>query len=184
MHQTPLMKMILSRLADWPVFKHKLYMDKHTSSVKVDRIKELVRKIMVLNSRYTHVFKVLKVDSAIKNDYEMLLIHKQSISMLSVCAHQSAFGVRVIRRLVDLNQVLDSILAQAIPFSFKMHYLRLLFNGYLQKVPSIETIDINFPKLLLVMKYVVLYDLENYTSYFKGLLKFISLNEEDNELTG
>lgn len=48
-----------------------------------------------------------------------------------MCAVENAYGIKQIRKVVDLDCLLDSILAQAIPFTFKKSYLRLLFNGYL-----------------------------------------------------
>lgn len=64
---------------------------------------------------------------------------------------------------------MDSILAQAVPFTFKKSYLRLLFNGYIQEIDDVHMMDINFPKFLTLLRYIVLQDIETYYMYYAGL---------------
>ena len=70
---------------------------------------------------------------------------------------------------MHLESLLDTILAQAVPFIFKKSYLRLLFNGYIQEVDDVKMFDFNFPKFLSLLRNVVLYDIENYFQYQAGL---------------
>ena len=51
----PLKILVLSQLITNPVFRHKLYMNKKNVSVKIERTKELVRKVMVLQSWQTNI---------------------------------------------------------------------------------------------------------------------------------
>ena len=46
----PLKMLVLTQIITSPVFRHKLYLSKKSGSVKIERIKELVRKIMVLQT--------------------------------------------------------------------------------------------------------------------------------------
>ena len=76
-----------------------------------------------------------------------------------------------IRKMVSLDCLFDAILAHAVPFRMKTSYLRLLFNGYIQSVESISSIFIHKDDSFLDMvKEVVLYDIEHYYEYYKGLI--------------
>lgn len=91
------------------------------------------------------------------------------VDLLAMCSVDQTYGVKQIRKIVELDQLLDSLLAQAVPFVYKKSYLRLLFNGYIQELGEVHMLDVNFPKFLSFMRHIVLYDIEHYYMYFAGL---------------
>lgn len=69
--------------------------------------------------------------------------------------------------------MLDTILSDAIPYIVKKHYINLLYEVYLRKVPGLdETMRLNIGdlKFVQIMKWVVQFDLEHSYNYFLGLV--------------
>lgn len=172
--------LVISQLITNPVFRHKLYMKKKNVSVKIERVKELVRKVMILQTHQTNILTRKQLDPSIRADYEALQLHTSIVELLAMCAVDQTYGVKQIRKIVDLDQLLDSLLAQAVPFVLKKSYLRLLFNGFIQEIGDVHMLDINFPKFLKLIQFVVLYDIEHYYMYFAGLaIPKVEDNERD-----
>ena len=92
-----------------------------------------------------------------------------TMSQQDIVRRMKDYGVKQVRKIVELDQLLDSLLAQAVPFVYKKSYLRLLFNGYIQELGEVHMLDVNFPKFLSFMRHIVLYDIEHYYMYFAGL---------------
>ena len=111
---------------------------------------------------------------------EVLKIHTSVIGLISMCSAENTYGIKQIRRIVDFDCLLDTILAQAVPFKFKKSYLRLLYTGYMQEIDDVHRFDMNFPKFLLLMRHVALYDLIHYYMYYSGLaVKNMEEEEKD-----
>lgn len=94
-----------------------------------------------------------------------------------MCSTDNSYGIKQIRNIVDLDSLLDSILAKAVPFKLKKSYFRLLFTGYIQEVDEVLMFDINFPKFLTLLRHIVLNDIESYYMYYGGLA--VTIPEED-----
>lgn len=144
-------------------------MSKKNVSVKIERIKEIHRRILVLQNNQTNILTKTKIDTSIYDEHEALMLHIACCELFSMCAIDITYGIRQIRRIVDLDCLLDSLLAQAVPFVFKKCYLRMLYNGYMQEIEDVNMFDINFPKFLSLMRNVVLHDIEHYYMYYAGL---------------
>ena len=115
-----------------PVFCHKLYMRKSNVSVKIEKFKELDRKLKILHqSNIKDQLKVRQPDETIAGDHEAIKLHVSICEMLAESAVGCVYGIKQIRKIVDLDCLLDSILAVAVPYVLKKTYLRLLFNGYI-----------------------------------------------------
>jgi hypothetical protein len=65
-------------------------------------------------------------------------MHLAVIDLLSICAKNSPYGVSQAQKLINVDELLDSILSDAIPYIVKRHYFNLLFEVYLRKVPGID----------------------------------------------
>ena len=77
-------------------------------------------------------------------------MHLAVIDLLSICAKNSPYGISQAQCLIDRDELLDSILSDAIPYLVKRHYFNLLFEVYLRKVPGVnqlERLSINNYKL-------------------------------------
>ena len=122
---------ILSQLIQNSDFRHKVYFSKKTNVRKIDHIKELIRKIMIQSSYKTYLLQTFPLDESIEDNYEKILIHLKIIDLINTCSYKNVYGVMQIRRIVDLDCLFDSILAQSVPFVMKTYYLRLLFNGFI-----------------------------------------------------
>jgi len=72
-----------------------------------------------------------------------------------------------------LNELLDSLLSDAIPYLVKKHYFNLLFEVYLRKVPGVnndERIQISNYKLQALFKYVICWDIDQKFHHYHGLV--------------
>ena len=65
-------------------------------------------------------------------------MHLAVIDLLSICSKNSPYGVSQAQKLINREELLDSILSDAIPYLVKRHYFNLLFEVYLRKVPGIS----------------------------------------------
>jgi len=133
--------------------------------IKIEQIKELCRKMLVFDQNKKNV----RIDE-LEEDHERVDLHVSLIDYLVSCARQNLFGIKQVRRIVNLDCLLDAILAQSVPFVIKRSYFRLLYVGYIQELGEIEMIDINFSRFIQVLKFVVLQDLSDYHQYYTGLV--------------
>ena len=75
--------------------------------------------------------------------------------------------------MIESEELLDSLFSDAIPFVVKRHYLNLLFEVYLKKVPGLDDshrLSLSEPMVSQLMKWVILYDLDNSFHYYNGLV--------------
>lgn len=94
--------------------------------------------------------------------------------MVATCARNSPFCIAQAQKLIECNELLDSILSDSIPYVVKRHYLVLLYEVYIRKVPNLDEghrLPINDIKFNQVMKWVVLYDLEHSFHHYSGLVQ-------------
>ena len=162
---------VLSQIIQNPKVHHKVYFSKNNNGRKIEHIKELVRKVMIQSSYKTYLMQTFPLDSSIEDIHEKIYLHLNLIDLINTCSYQNVYGVMQIRRIVDIDCLFDSILAQSVPFKMKTVYLRLLFNGFIQSIDSVQELYLFMDeKFLFVMKEIVLYDIENYYLYYKGLI--------------
>jgi hypothetical protein len=82
------------------------------------------------------------------------------VEFLTNSARNNLFGVKVIRKLVQLEALMDALLTHSVPYMIKKSYFSLFYIGFIQPVGDLEIIDLSFPRFVQVLRYVVLYDLE------------------------
>lgn len=80
------------------------------------------------------------------------------------------YGIMQARKLIEVESLFDSILSEAVPYLFKKHYLRLLFEVYINDVKEVSNMDLNSIKFVEVLKFVVLDDLKQYSYFYTGLV--------------
>ena len=144
-----------------PVFRNRLYMKKYNERHKIDMIKELVRKRLIFGKGE---------ESELANDIQKVELHVSIVTFLAQCGIKNTYGQMQIRRLVELERLVDAILAQSVPFLLKAQYFRLFYSGFLQQIGNEFSLKINWAKFLQIVRFVVLYDLEQYYEYFNGLV--------------
>lgn len=66
-------------------------------------------------------------------------MHLSVVDLLSACSKNSPYGISQAQKLIDLEELLDSLLSDAIPYLVKKHYFNLLFEVYLRKVPGVNS---------------------------------------------
>lgn len=92
-----------------------------------------------------------EVDSALLSDKEQLDLHIAVIDLVAACARNSPFGVAQAQKLIECEELLDTILSDAIPYIVKKHYINLLYEVYLRKVPGLdETMRLNISDIKFV----------------------------------
>ena len=69
-------------------------------------------------------------------------------------------------------------MATSIPYKLKPHYLQLFYRVYIQKLKEIDNLDFNNPRVLDLVKSVILLDIENYYQFYTGLLTKITEDME------
>jgi hypothetical protein len=74
-----------------------------------------------------------------------------------------------VRSVIDQECLFDSILATSIPYKLKPYYLHLFYQAYVQRLKDMDNIDINNPRVLDLVKFIMLLDLENYFLFYGGL---------------
>lgn len=113
------------------------------------------------------------VDASLLADKEQLDLHIAIIDLIAACARNSPFGIAQAQKLIECEELLDTILSDAIPYIVKKHYINLLYEVYLRKVAGLdETMRLNIGdiKFVQIMKWVVQFDLEHSYNYFLGLV--------------
>ena len=86
-----------------------------------------------------------------------------------MCSVENTYGIKQIRRIVDFDSLMSTILAVAVPLKLKRNYLRLLYTGFMQEIDDVPMFDMNFPRFLALMRHIVLRDLQGYFRYYAGL---------------
>lgn len=90
---------ILTQLLLEKGFKIKLYMDKLTSAMKIDRIKDLARKNILINAQIES--DRVAFEDSLEFDIEKLLLHIAIIELLCVIGDQNFYAIKQIRNLLD-----------------------------------------------------------------------------------
>lgn len=114
-----------------------------------------------------------EADASLQQDKENLDLHLAVIDLLAVCARNSPFGIAQAQKLIECEELLDSLLSDAIPYLVKKHYFNLLFEVYLRKVPTLDDshrLSVSDIKFAQILKWVVYYDLDHSYNYFNGLV--------------
>ena len=113
------------------------------------------------------------VDASLLADKEQLDLHVAVIDLVAACARNSPFGIAQAQKLIELEELLDTILSDAIPYIVKKHYINLMYEVYLRKVPGLDEtmrLQIGDLKFVQILKWVVQYDLEHSYNYYIGLV--------------
>lgn len=69
---------------------------------------------------------------------EFLDLHLSVVDLVATCAKNSPFCIAQAQKLIEKEELLDSILSESIPYVVKRHYFVLLYEVYLRKVPNID----------------------------------------------
>ena len=80
-----------------------------------------------------------------------------------------------------MDELLDSLLSDAIPYLVKKHYFNLLFEVYLRKVPGVnpdERLQIHNYKLQQLFKWVICFDIDQKFNHYMGLVIEEPLGED------
>jgi len=107
-------------------------MSKGSSSNKLGIIKTYVKK----REQYNTLNK--EEDAALLADKEALDLHLAVVDLVAACAKNSPFGIAQAQQLIDVEELLDSLLSDAIPLLAKSHYFNLLYEVYLKKLQGLE----------------------------------------------
>jgi|LauGreDrversion4_2_1035121.scaffolds.fasta_scaffold03645_13 hypothetical protein len=70
-------------------------------------------------------------------------LHVEIIECLANCARNNPYGIIAIRKLVDLEALMDALLTHSVPYLIKRSYFNLFYNGFVQQVGDLEIIDIS-----------------------------------------
>jgi hypothetical protein len=165
--ENPNQQFILKQIIKSPRFRSLLLMRRSLTTKKLGIIKTYVKK------REQYNISKKEVDEALLIEKENLDLHLSIIDLVAACARNSPFCIAQAQKLIECNELLDSILSDAIPFIVKRHYFVLLYEVYLRKVPGPDEghrLPVNDVKLNQVMQWVVLYDLENSFHHYAGLV--------------
>ena len=65
---------------------------------------------------------------------EQIDLHISIVDLLAACTRNSPFGISQAQKLVNFDNLLDTILSSKTPYIMKRHYLNLLFEVYMRKV--------------------------------------------------
>ena len=92
---------------------------------------------------------------------------------MAALSMNSPFGIAQIQQLIDIEELIDSLLSDSIPFMVKSHYFNLLYEVFLKKVNGLDydqRLNIQDIKMINMLNYVIKFDLEQSYMYFKGLI--------------
>lgn len=166
--ENPNQQFILKQIIKSSRFRALLMMRKSLTSKKMGIIKTYAKKRQQYNTTKKDV------DEQLLEDKENLDLHLAVIDLLSACARNSPFCISQAQKLIECEELLDSLLSDAIPYIMKQHYFKLLYEVYLRKVPGLDDthrLSVTDQKFALVMEYVVLYDIDHSYIYYNGLVK-------------
>ena len=79
-------------------------MKKHNENEKVEIVKELVRKRIIAG-------KNKEAQQEIAGDLLKVNLHVSIVNFLSQCGINNVYGLKQIRRLVELDRLMDALLA-------------------------------------------------------------------------
>jgi hypothetical protein len=100
-------------------------------------------------------------------------LHLSIVRLVTACARNSPFGIAQAQKLIECEELLDSLLSDSIPYLVKKHYADLLYEVYLRKVPGLDEanrLSISDIKFIQIMKWVVLYDFSHCFNYYVGFV--------------
>jgi len=103
-------------------------------------------------------------------DYERIESHFRLIELFSTCCDQNYFAVKQVRTMIDQDCLFDSIMTTAMPFKLKPFYLELFYRVYVQRIKGLDNLDVNHPRLLDMLNFVMFLDCENFYLYYSGLM--------------
>jgi hypothetical protein len=172
--ENPNQQFILKQLIKSPKFRAHLLMRRTLTVKKLGVIKTYAKK----QEQYNISQK--DADEALLKEKEALDLHIAIVDLVSTCARKSPFCISQAQKLIECNELLDSILSDAIPYVVKRHYFVLLYEVYLRKIPTLDErhrLPVSDVKFNQVMKWVVLYDLEHSFLHYAGLV--MDANQED-----
>jgi len=148
-------------------FRTLLYMTKNTNSSKLGIIKTYIKR------RDSYNLLEKEDDVVLEQDKEALDLHLAVVDLITACARNSPYGIAQAQKLIDIEELLDSLLSDAVPYLVKRHYFCLLYEVYLRKVQGLDQsqrLQITDMKFMNVLEYVVQHDLDNCFIYFGGLV--------------
>lgn len=80
-------------------------------SVKIERVKELNRRVLILQHTQTNILTKTKIDDSVYENYEGIKLHIAVCDLMAMCSVDIVYAIRQIRRIVDLDCLLDSLMA-------------------------------------------------------------------------
>ena len=116
------------------------------------------------------------IDGKDRHAKEMLNYHLLMVDLLGTGAKVSQLIVGICRKLVTLDQILQSLYLDTIPYIFKRVYLGFLESTYLTTISQISSV--NFNSMHILFRQVIYEDLKRYVLYYDGLL---SIKGEEKE---
>ena len=81
------------------------------------------------------------------------------MDLVSACARNSPFGIAQAQKLIECEELLHSLLTDAVPYLVKKHYFNLLYEVYLRKVPGLDDskrLSCSDVKYIQITKWVLL----------------------------
>ena len=127
-------------------------MTKGTNSIKLGIVKTYIRK----KKMYERMNK--EEDHELLQDKETLDLHIAVVDLVTTCARNSVFGISQLQKLIEIDELLDSLISDAIPYVIKSHYFNLLFEVYLRKVQGQEDsqrLPVTDFKFVSMLKYTI-----------------------------
>lgn len=79
-----------------------------------------------------------EADDSLLADKEVLELHIAVVDLVTACARMSPFGICQAQKLIECDELLDSILSDSIPYLVKKHYFNLLYEVYLRPMPEMD----------------------------------------------
>ena len=109
-----------------------------------------------------------------------LQCHLLLIDLFGAAAHDSLLGIKMCRKLIYLDDVLQALNCNSSPYIFKRIYLHFLYEVYLSPVEGLEPID---PSTLYELFNSVIYeDLKRYVLYYSGLIRIVRIEKYQRDI--
>jgi hypothetical protein len=112
-------------------------------------------------------------DSVLKAHHEKLYLHLAVVDLVAACARMSPFCIAQAQKLIEAEELLDSIMTDAVPFVVKKHYFHLMYEVYLRKVEGLSPshrLRMDQLKLVQIFRWVIEYDIEHSYNFYLGLI--------------
>ncbi|CDW72551.1 inositol-triphosphate receptor [Stylonychia lemnae] len=165
---------IMKRLIKKKHFRSRLYLDSEQFQNKLTILTQYRKKLGQVQS-----------DKALKNDedWDRICQHLYTVDLIAACASNSVYGIQQARKLMaDPEHLFLNINVEAMPFLFKKHYFRFLFEIYINDVEDISNLDLNSQRFYDTLRFIVRDDLKSYPTYYTGLVtKILPDAKRDNE---